>query len=218
MDALLPRGHHVIVLDALVRQVHGANAAPRYLSPEAEFILGDVRDENAWRSALRAAHAVIHLAAEVGVGQSMYEITRDVDANTRGTALLWEILAHEKTRIQKVIVASSMSIYGEGAYTCARHGCVSPPLRPDAQLRAHDWEMHCPFCDSNITAVPTPENKALAPASTYAITKRDQEELSLALGRGTTFPRLRCAFSMSMARARLFPIPTRVPSPCLGHA
>lgn len=192
--ALLVRGHHVIVLDALVPQVHGAGETPRYLAPEVEFIRGDVRDANAWRHALERADAVIHLAAEVGVGQSMYEITRYVDTNTRGTALLWEILAREKTRVKKVVMASSMSIYGEGAYVCARHGCVSPPLRTDGQMLAHDWELHCPFCDAPLTASPTSEDKPLAPASTYAITKRDQEELSLALGRAYRIPTLALRF------------------------
>ncbi len=187
-DALLERGHHVIVLDALVPQVHGDVTTPRYLAPDAEFLRGDVRDENAWRRALTRADAVIHLAAAVGVGQSMYEITRYVDANTHGTARLWQILAHEKTRVQKVIVASSMSIYGEGAYACAQHGRVTPTLRPLEQLRARDWELHCPTCGAVLVPLLTPEDKPLAPTSTYAITKRDQEELSLTLGRAYDMP------------------------------
>jgi dTDP-L-rhamnose 4-epimerase len=118
----------------------------------------------------------------------MYEITRYVDANSLGTALLWQLLAHEKTRVTKVMVASSMSIYGEGAYSCPRHGCVSPPLRAAAQLHARDWELRCPLCGEALTPLPTPEDKPLAPASTYAITKRDQEELSLTLGRAYNLP------------------------------
>lgn len=187
-DALLQRGHHVIVLDALVPQVHGAEANPRYVAPDAEFVRGDVRDESAWRTALARADAVIHLAAEVGVGQSMYEITRYVDANTGGTALLWQILARDRLRVSKIVVASSMSLYGEGAYVCAQHGTVFPPPRSHAQLCARDWELHCPLCDSLLAPRPTAEDKPLAPTSTYAITKRDQEELSLTLGRAYNLP------------------------------
>lgn len=187
-DALLQRGHQVIVLDALVPQVHGAEATPRYLTPEAEFVRGDVRDEHAWRTALARAEAVVHLAAEVGVGQSMYEITRYVDANTRGTALFWQIFAQGGTRVAKMVVASSMSIYGEGTYVCAQHGAVFPPPRSKAQLCARDWELHCPLCDAPVAPHPTAEDKPLAPTSTYAITKRDQEELSLTLGRAYNLP------------------------------
>lgn len=187
-DALLQRGHHVRVLDALVPQVHGDVTTPRYLARDAEFVRGDVRDENAWRRALTHADAVIHLAAEVGVGQSMYEITRYVDANTLGTARLWQILTHEKTRVHKVLIASSMSIYGEGAYECAQHGRVTPALRAVEQLRARAWELPCPHCGAMLTPVLTPEDKPLAPTSTYAITKRDQEELSLTLGRAYDIP------------------------------
>lgn len=193
-DALLSRGHHVLVLDSLDPQVHGADATPRYLPQDAEFIRGDVRDENAWRLALTRVDAVVHLAAQVGVGQSMYEITRYVEANVGGTARLWEILARDRMRVTKVLVASSMSIYGEGAYSCPRHGCVSPPLRRAAQLQAHDWELHCPFCASTLSPLPTAEDKTLAPTSTYAITKRDQEELSLTLGRAYAIPTVALRF------------------------
>lgn len=193
-EALLARGHEVTVLDALVPQVHGANATPARVPREAEFVHGDVRDESAWARVLPRADAVIHLAAEVGVGQSMYEITRYVDANTHGTALLWQSLARLRTRAGKVVVASSMSIYGEGSYVCPQHGRVAPSPRGEAQLRARDWELHCPQCDATLTPLATPEDKPLAPTSTYAITKRDQEELSLVLGRAYNIPTVALRF------------------------
>jgi dTDP-L-rhamnose 4-epimerase len=137
---------------------------------------------------------VIHLAAEVGIGQSMYEITRYVAANAGGTALLWEILSRDPGLVERVIVASSMSIYGEGAYLCAEHGTVFPPARSDAQLRAQEWELACPECGRRATPVATSESKLPAPASTYAITKRDQEELSLVLGRAYAIPTVALRF------------------------
>lgn len=191
---LLTRGHRVTVLDALVSQVHDAAPAPQFLARDVEFIHGDVRDENAWQRALPQIDAIIHLAAEVGVGQSMYEITRYVDANTRGTALMWQALTQTRTRVLKVVVASSMSIYGEGAYECSQHGRIAPPPRGEAQLRARDWELHCPECGAILTPRATAENKPLAPASTYAITKRDQEELSLVLGRTYDIPTVALRF------------------------
>lgn len=192
--ALLARGHSVTVLDALVAQVHGASVTPARIPREAEFVHGDVRDERMWARVLPRADAVIHLAAEVGVGQSMYEITRYVDANTHGTAMLWQELARRRTQVAKVVVASSMSIYGEGAYACPQHGRLAPPPRGEAQLRARDWELHCPQCDALLTPLATPEDKPLAPTSTYAITKRDQEELSLVLGRAYDIPSVALRF------------------------
>ncbi len=181
--ALLARGHHVRVLDALVSQVHGDAIFSSHLPREVEFLRGDVRDETVWPRVLERTDAVIHLAAKVGVGQSMYEIARYADANTHGTALMWQMLTRSNTRVSKVIVASSMSIYGEGAYVCPVHGRVAPPPRSETQLHVRQWELFCPQCQTQLEPAPTAEDKPLAPASTYAITKRDQEELSLVLGR-----------------------------------
>jgi dTDP-L-rhamnose 4-epimerase len=131
---------------------------------------------------------IFHQAAVVGVGQSMYEIERYVDANTRGTAVLLDILANGKHRVRKLIVASSMSIYGEGKYHCAQHGEVYPRLRSDEQLAARDWEMHCPICGGPAEPLPTDEEKLSYPTSIYAITKKDQEEMCLAVGRAYGIP------------------------------
>src|SRR4051794_37036412 len=131
VDALVARGHRVRVLDALVPQVHGdqpydQTGKPRNLNPAAEFIAADIVDAAALKAALQGIDVIFHEAAEVGVGQSMYEIVRYPRANTLGTAVLLELLAAERGRVRKLIVASSMSIYGEGAYSCAEHGVVFP--------------------------------------------------------------------------------------------
>ncbi|HZU05172.1 MAG TPA: NAD-dependent epimerase/dehydratase family protein [Chloroflexota bacterium] len=189
VDALIERGHRVRVLDNLSPQVHGRNGRPpAYLHPRAEFMKGDVRSRQNLRAALEGIEIVFHQAAAVGVGQSMYEIRRYVDVNTYGGAVLLDLLANERHQVRKVIVASSMSIYGEGAYACTECGPVYPALRSEAQLRARDWEMRCPHCQRVVQARPTPEDKPLAPTSIYAITKRDHEEMFLAVGRAYRLP------------------------------
>ncbi|MEJ2210242.1 MAG: GDP-mannose 4,6-dehydratase [Anaerolineae bacterium] len=183
VDALLERGHNVRVYDALVPQVHGADqSVPDYLNPEAEFIKGDVRDRDALGRALRGIDVVYHLAAAVGVGQSMYQIQYYTDVNTLGGAVLLDLIANTEHSVRKMIVASSMSIYGEGKYRCEEHGVVYPRLRSEEQLKARDWEMKCPHCGRDVEPVPTDESKPLYPTSIYAITKRDHEEMFLSTG------------------------------------
>lgn len=193
VDALVTRGHQVRVFDALVPQVHGPqpygpDGRPRHLHPAAEFIRGDVADGPALSRALEDIDVVFHQAAEVGVGQSMYEIVRYTRANTLGTAVLLELLAGRRGTVRKLVVASSMSIYGEGTYLCDQHGPVYPRLRAEAQLAAGDWELHCPHCDRVVTPAPTGEDKPLFPTSIYAINKRDQEEMCLVTGRAYGIP------------------------------
>jgi dTDP-L-rhamnose 4-epimerase len=194
-DALLAAGCRVRILDALVPQVHGPNRErPAYLAPEAELIVGDVGDAVACRRALDGVEAVVHFAAAVGVGQSMYEISPYVAANTQGTATLLQILSERRHEVQKLVVASSMSIYGEGAYRCPLCGPCAPPLREAAQLQAKRWELTCPSCEGAVGPVPTPESKPLAPTSIYAITKRDQEEMCLCIGRAYGVPTVALRF------------------------
>jgi len=183
VDALLLKGHEIRVYDNLDPQVHGPNAGiPSYLNSNIEFIRGDVRDRDALKKAVQGVDGIFHLAAAVGVGQSMYEIKRYVEVNSLGGAVLLDILANEKHRVQKVVVASSMSIYGEGQYQCLHHGMVYPKLRAEKQLETRDWEMHCPICGMIATPVPTNEEKPLFPTSIYAISKRDHEEMFLVTG------------------------------------
>ena len=185
VDALIERGHKVRILDALVEQVHGD--APAHLNPKAEFVRGDVCDRNLVRQVLEGIDVVYHQAAEVGVGQSMYEIERYVRANNMGTAVLLEALIEQKERIKKLVVASSMSIYGEGAYQCSDGSVLHPHLRPTEQLAEHRWEIEA--SDSSIAKpIPTSENKPLFPTSIYAVTKQDQEQFCLIIGRAYNIP------------------------------
>lgn len=188
VDALLARGHQVRVIDNLTPQVHASGQRPGYLSKDAELIQADVRDVDALRRALQGARVVFHQAAAVGVGQSMYQVRHYAENNTVGGATLLELLATEKHSVEKVVVASSMSIYGEGSYRCARCGDVAPEMRSVQQLRACDWEMHCPICGRPAVAAATPESKPLQPTSIYAITKRDHEEMFLSVGNAYGIP------------------------------
>ncbi len=188
VDALISRGHQVRILDALVPQVHGTNPSwPQWVPPEVEALRGDVRDPAMWVTALTDCEVVYHLAAEVGVGQSMYEITRYMDANTMGTAHLLEILAQGRFRPRKLIVASSMSIYGEGAYQTSTGQVVYPALRAERTLQQRAWDLFLPHADA-LTPLPTDEEKPLRPTSIYAVSKRDQEEMCLSVGRAYGIP------------------------------
>lgn len=194
VDALLHSGNAVCVLDNLEPQVHGnlreEGKKPSYLNNEADFILGDIRDESTVKHALEGIDVVFHEAAMVGVGQSMYEIDRYTSVNTLGAAVLLQAIVNMKQRPRKLIVASSMSIYGEGAYECPVHQKVYPKLRENDQLQRRDWEMYCPVegCNHRVTPCPTDEDKPLFPTSIYAINKRDHEEMFMAIGRAYNIP------------------------------
>ena len=195
VSALVKQGHTVRILDSLVPQVHGSNARwPDRLPAEAEKIQGDVRERAAWLQALPGMEVVYHLAAEVGVGQSMYEVTRYMEANTMGTATLLELVAQGEFRPQKLIVASSMSIYGEGAYQSDAGQMVYPGLRSPARLERREWDCYHPTEGTALTPVATAEDKPLAPSSIYAVSKRDQEEMCLAVGRSYRVPTVALRF------------------------
>jgi dTDP-L-rhamnose 4-epimerase len=187
VDALLARGHKVRVLDALVEQVHGQIDRPAHLDSAAEFIRADVCDHDAVRAALDGIEVVYHQAAEVGVGQSMYEIERYIRANDMGTAVLLQAMIERPQQFKKLVVASSMSIYGEGAYQSEDGSVLHPQLRPSAQLAARRWEAE-DAAGRPARPIPTPESKPLFPTSVYAISKQDQEQYCLVVGRAYNIP------------------------------
>src|SRR5581483_9735684 len=185
-DALLQRGYRVRVLDALTEQVHGRSPAfPGYLSREVEAVRGDVRRREDVLRALEDIEAVFHFAAAVGVGQSMYEIESYTDINNRGTAVLLEALLRRP--VAKLVVASSMSIYGEGLYRAADGRMSSPRPRSLAQLKAGRWDLTDEHGEP-LEPVPTPESKPAAPESIYALSKYDQEMMCLMFGRCYDLP------------------------------
>jgi dTDP-L-rhamnose 4-epimerase len=186
-DALLQRGYSVRIYDSLSSQVHPAGV-PEYVASEAEFIRGDMRDRDGLGEALRGVSFIFHLAAAVGVGQSMYEIAHYMEANTLGTANLLQALLDTRTDLRKLVVASSMSIYGEGKYECAQCGPMAPLPRSLEQLQQKRWEVACPRCGQALTPVPCDESKALQCTSIYALSKKDQEEMALLFGRTYRVP------------------------------
>jgi dTDP-L-rhamnose 4-epimerase len=185
VDALIERGCKVRVFDNLEPQVHGGRETPPpYLNPEAEFIRGDVCDRAALLRALDGIDAVIHDAAMVGVGQSNYQVHRYTSVNVTGTATLLDLILTEKTAVERVLVASSMSIYGEGLYRRPSDGAlVAPPPRPEAQMAAGDYSVRDPQTGEALEPVPTPETKPLHCTTIYALNKKDQEEYTLVAGR-----------------------------------
>jgi len=185
-DELLGAGYHVRALDNLVEQVHGSAERPDYLNADVELLTGDVRDPAVVRSAIDGVDAVVHLAARVGVGQSMYEPAEYAAVNSVGTAVLLEALLERPVR--KLVVASSMSVYGEGAYEPAAAVERSPE-----QLERGEWEPRGPGGEE-LRPVPTPETKRPSLASVYALTKYDQERMGLLYGAAYDVPAVALRF------------------------
>jgi dTDP-L-rhamnose 4-epimerase len=185
-DTLLTRGHRVRALDSLSPQVHGPGAArPEYLNSEVELINGDICEPEIVQRALEGIDIVYHLAAAVGVGQSMYQIAHYTAVNNLGTAVLLEAVAAQP--VERLIVASSMSLYGEGLYRSPDGSLCAGEDRDLAQLRSGDWEVRNAQGEV-LTPVPTPESKLPSLASVYALSKFDQERMSLLIGRAYGIP------------------------------
>ena len=188
VDRLLAAGHTVRVLDNLDPQVH-PDGPPPYLAREAELIVGDVRDRAALRRGLDGVDAVVHAAAAVGVGQSLYKAEHYVDVNVRGTAGLLEALQDRGESLRKLLVFTSMTGYGEGVYRRPSDGrLLRVGIRTEEDIARHGWEPVCPDSGERLEPAPTPEESALLARNVYALTKRWQEELALGLGEVYGFP------------------------------
>lgn len=179
---LKEKGYDVTVLDSLSEQIHGTD--PDHTSPlyqniryKVNFIRGDVNKREDWEKALVGIDYVIHLAAETGTGQSMYEIKKYIDTNIGGTALLLDILTNTKHNVKRVVVAESRAIYGEGKYHCPKCGEVYPLERKESDMSKGDFECKCPKCGGNIELVATTEDSAIHPTSVYGISKQVQGQL-----------------------------------------
>ena len=180
---LIEKGYKVRVLDNLSTQIHGEDASlsPLYLSikDKVEFVEGDVRNLDDWKRALEGQDAVIHLAAETGTGQSMYEVERYVNVNIRGTAILLDLLANNEHHIQKVVVASSRAVYGEGKYFSETLGVVYPKERSEHQMSNGIFDHICTHSNKTLKSLSTDENSKIHPSSIYGITKQNQEQMIL---------------------------------------
>ena len=191
--SLIKKGYFITVLDNLSEQIHGAKGDESFLYKsiidKVVFIKGDVTNRGDWEKALINQDAVIHLAAETGTGQSMYQIYKYSNVNIGGTAILLDILANTKQHgIKKIIVASSRAIYGEGRYHCKIHGEVYPFTRNESDLINKSFECKCPVCEKEVTLLTTHEESKIQPMSVYGITKYNQEQLFLVAGKSLNIP------------------------------
>ncbi len=188
VDGLIKKKYQVRILDNLTEQIHPGRKKPAYLNKKAEFIFGDVTNKQDVLKSLKGVDAVFHLAAAVGVGQSMYEIAHYSKVNCYGTGLLLEAIANAKKQIKKIVVAASMSSYGEGLYRCVTCGIVQPSLRLEEKLSNKDFNNYCPSCGRKIIPVPTDEEAKQNSNSVYAINKKDQEQMVLVVGKAYDIP------------------------------
>ncbi|WP_151948816.1 NAD-dependent epimerase/dehydratase family protein [Aliarcobacter butzleri] len=186
---LIKKGYEVTVLDNLSPQIHGSYS-PLYesIKDKVNFIKGTVLSYDDWKKALDGTDVVVHLAAETGTGQSMYEIEKYTDVNIKGTSIFLDILANEKHSVKKMIVASSRSIYGEGKYDCPKCGIVYPNERKDEDMKNGDFAVKCPYCGIDAKLLATDEESKIHPSSIYGITKQVQEQMFLVMGKSLNIP------------------------------
>ncbi|MBI2051295.1 SDR family NAD(P)-dependent oxidoreductase, partial [Candidatus Roizmanbacteria bacterium] len=188
VDKLVKDGHRVTIYDNLEPQVHHGKI-PSYLNKDAEFVKADICDKDRLDRALKSIDVVFHEAAMVGVGQSMYEVAKYTKVNVYGTTVLLDLIVNEhRDHIQKLIIAASMSEYGEGLYHCPRCADVKPGLRKEKDIKKKKWELYCSNGHGKLTPKPTPEDVALHCNSIYALTKRDQEDMALVIGKAFNIP------------------------------
>ncbi|MDX8380848.1 MAG: SDR family NAD(P)-dependent oxidoreductase [Ghiorsea sp.] len=186
---LIDKGYAVTVLDSLSTQIHGDNS-PLYdsIKDKVRFIKGTVLSYEDWKKALEGIDVVVHLAAETGTGQSMYEIEKYTDVNIKGTSIFLDILANEAHGVKKIVIASSRSIYGEGKYSCSDDGIVYPTERIDGDMAKGDFHVKCPVCNKNVKLLATDETSKIHPSSIYGITKQVQEQMFLVMGKSLNIP------------------------------
>lgn len=190
VDKLVSEGYETVVLDNLEKQVHGTRKPP-FQNKRAKYMAGDIRSPKAWLKALVGVDAVIHLAAAVGVGQSFWQARKYTQVNVVGTATLFELLTKEeklRKRIRKIVVASSKSIYGEGAYLCKQHGLLYPDERKIEQLKRKEWEVKCDICGKETLPAGIPESKPAQNLNPYALSKYATERLSLSYSKTLGIP------------------------------
>jgi dTDP-L-rhamnose 4-epimerase len=178
---LLEEGYEITIFDNFSPQIHGSTKSLRSdLSSKIRLIIGDVRDRKAFHEALRGQETVVHLAAETGTGQSMYEVERYEDVNIKGTAILMDYLVNNKdSQVKKIVIASSRAVYGEGKYHCTAHGTVYPSMRNTEDLKNGKYEPLCPMCNAECKVLPTDEDSRVEPSSFYGLTKLMQEKMVL---------------------------------------
>jgi len=174
---LIKRGHDLRILDNFSKQIHGNNQSLDSELDGVDLIIGDVRNKSVITQSLDDVNAVVHLAAETGTGQSMYQLEEYQHTNISGTLNIINHLLHNEHSVEKIIVASSRAIYGEGRYSCKKHGVIYPDERSEIEMSNGQFDHKCKLCNRNLEAEATPENARIAPLSFYGITKQVQEQI-----------------------------------------
>jgi dTDP-L-rhamnose 4-epimerase len=199
-QALLRAGHEVRILDALLPPVHPVKEWPASLRSTCDCVEGDVRSRHAWSRALEGMDAVVHLAA---YQDYLPDFSTFLHTNATGTALMFEVMVADRLPIQRVVLASSQSVYGEGPYRCPEHGIQHPDARPAARLRAGQWDSPCPVCAGDMAPVPATE-KVVNPQNPYGISKLGQEQVALSLGRRYEIPTVALRYSITQGAGQSF--------------
>ena len=189
-EKLFDQGNNITVLDNLSEQIHGNGESFLFnkIKDKCTFIKGDVRDKNDWAHAIKNQEIIIHLAAETGTGQSMYEVEKYTNVNVIGTSHMLEILANSNHNVKKIIVASSRSIYGEGKYNCKTHGVQYPSKRKEEDMKKGEFNPKCSMCNSTLNVLPTDEQSKIHPSSIYGINKQQQEQMVMLMGESLSIP------------------------------
>jgi dTDP-L-rhamnose 4-epimerase len=189
---MIKLGYDVVILDNLSPQVHGDDCEKSYsyrlIKDIVTFIKGDVNNVCDWEKALKDIDIVVHLAAETGTGQSMYEINKYIESNIGGTAKVLELLTNTEHKVKKMVIAASRAVYGEGKFECYEHGIVFPESRTEECMKNGDFEVKCPICSKTVTMLPTDESSELHPTSVYGFTKQAQEQLCMIVGKALNIP------------------------------
>ena len=178
-EKLYDKGYNITILDNLSPQIHGMSKSSLFKKVEGKsiFIKGDVRNKKDWEKAIKGQEIIIHLAAETGTGQSMYELEKYNDVNIMGTAYMLEILANTQHTIQKLVIASSRAIYGEGKYLCNTHGDIFPTQRKELDMDMGQFNLKCHICNTELNLLATDEKSKIHPSSIYGINKQQQEQM-----------------------------------------
>ena len=184
-EKLYNKGYVITVMDNLSKQIHGEEESLLFnkIKDKCIFIKGDVRNKADWRKAVKGQEVIIHLAAETGTGQSMYEIKKYTDVNIMGTVHMLELLANTSHKVEKIIIASSRAIYGEGKYICSIHGDIYPSCRNKSDLEKANFNLKCSVCNSELQLTATDESSKIHPSSIYGINKQQQEQMVMLMGK-----------------------------------
>ena len=178
-EKLFDNEYKITVMDNLSPQIHGKGESFLFnrVKNKCSFFKGDVTNIEDWKKVIKGQEIIVHLAAETGTGQSMYESDKYINVNIEGTACMLDVLENSDHNIQKIVVASSRAIYGEGKYLCPIHADIYPSARKKSDMKKGNFNLKCDICNSDLELVATDEDSKIHPASIYGITKQEQEKM-----------------------------------------